>query len=195
MVTEKEALSEQEVLSWFAEAGQPNPGRDAILCLWSCVSVAKARYEWKMKNGKVHPALIANANEANAAAKALKTIQRRLKKLEHAYQQDGESLPGPLARLRDVIEDEEVRFHLSPINPDFISRYWWKSDLDFLRSGVIHALQLAGRNAGDGNEAGPVPRILAQALEFIDGDFVLPVSVHSRLKELKKKKKQSLARS
>jgi len=190
--------NESKVRRWLAEAKYPKAGRDAIVCLSTCVSVAKEHHEWQMKGGEIHPDIIVNFNEANAAAEALKAIQQRLRTLERAYRQDGEPLPGVHARIRDMIEDEDVRFYLSPINPDFISRdFWWRNHLAFLSDGVIHALQLAGRDPkkGIGKHSGPVAKIVARALEFIDGQYVSEITAHSRLKRLNTKRKRSPAQS
>ena len=186
-------LPEQEVRKWLAEAGYPNAGRNAILPLAALVFSLKANYERKMKDGDIHPNLIAEADEIKTTAEAVKTIQLRLKKLELSYQEDGEPLPAALMRLRDALEDEETRFHLAPLNSAYVSRdRWWEIDLAGLRDTVLFALQLAGRNPkyGDGRPNGPVPKIVARALEFIDDKYVCEETVDSRLERLKSKRKR-----
>jgi hypothetical protein len=184
------------VRKWFAEAGYPNADRAAILPVATLVSVLKASYEWKRKDGDIHPNLIAEASEIDATAEAAKTIQRRLRKLALAYDEDKEPLPPELARLGEALEG--AMFYLSPMDSAFLSHdRWWQHNIELLRDNVVMALRLAGRDPkdGDGRDDGPVAKIIAKAWEFIDGKYVPTATAHSRLKRLNAKRKRLPARA
>lgn len=174
------SLSECDVRKWFAEAGYPEVESPSIHSLIATIhDIAKISKDYEK-----YP-IDDSLRRHNEAAKAADVLRRYIKQEIDYLTEFGDPLPHQLETLQRALDFNYITSWLRPMDPNLKNpRRWWKFRLFDLQTKVKRALHSAGRNPkfGIGNDAGPVPTIIAKAIEFISGEEVPVATVRSRLK-------------